>query len=304
MRRYLVLAIALHVGIMLALAALPKPVVSNDAPTFELYDVAEVTDTHDDAPVPPAPDEPSEPRARARTAVATAAGETRPSGMVNGAAHSSAGEVLTAQPTPTPEAPGGWSFSSTGGASAAAIGLDGKNVILGQNIVPPAPGGEAASGGGEGPVDPAKRMAAIMKADLHADDVAHGLGASGPVVSTLSSAVRRSMIPDESKARFVVDTDAAGSVISVRSSGGKGDEAAWNALCADLKTSLGDRKFKVPSGWNGIRMVVDLDSHMARASGGTSAVGFSKGGLQGDLSDIGAGQHRVVSVRVAQELPL
>ena len=303
MRRYLVLALALHVGTMLALAALPKPVVANETATFELYDVAEVTDTHDDTPVAPAADEPSATIPRARTAVATAAGETRPSGMVNGAAHSSAGEVLTAQPTAAPEANGGWSFSSTGGTSAAAIGLDGKNVIIGKNIVPPGASGDAP-GGEEAPVDPAKRMAAIMKADLHADDVAKGLGASGPVVSTLSSAVRRSLIPDEAKARFVVDTDAAGSVISVRTSGGKGDEAAWTALCADLKTSLGDRKFKVPSGWNGIRMVVDLDSHMARASGGTSAVGFSKGGLQGDLSDIGAGQHRVVSVRVAQELPL
>jgi hypothetical protein len=302
-RRYLVLAIVLHVGIMLALAALPKPVAAIEAPSLELYDVAEVTATHDETPVPPAPSEPSEPGTRTRNALATSAGEVRPSGMINGAAHSSAGEVLTAQPSPTPEAPGGWSFSSTGGASASAIGLDGKNVILGQNIVPPAASGELAGGDGA-PVDPAKRMAAIMKADLHADDVAKGLGSSGPVISNLESVVRRSMIPDESKARFVVDTDAAGAVISVRTSGGKGDESAWNALCADLKTSLASTKFKVPSGWNGIRMVVDLDSHMARPSGNTSAAKLGHGGIEGDLSDIGAAAHRVVHARVAQELPL
>jgi hypothetical protein len=53
-----------------------------------------------------------------------------------------------------------------------------------------------------------------------------------------------------------------------------------------------------------LRIMVDLDSHMARPSGNTRAVGFGHGGLEGDLSDIGAPVHRVVSVREAQEIPL
>ena len=308
MRRYLVLAIALHVGIILALAALPKPVAAIEEPSLELYDVAQVTETHDETPVPPAPAEPGAQAAPNRAnAVATTAGEQRPSGMVNGAAHSSAGEVLTAQPTPAaPDNPNGWSFSATGGPSAAAIGLDGKNVIIGQNIVPPAASGEPGGiGGGEAPVDPAKRMVAIMKADLRAADVAKGLGAGGPIISTLESAVRRSMIPDESKARFVVDTDETGTVISVRTSGGKGDESAWNALCADVKSSLLARnKFTVPAGARGLRIMVDLDSHMARPSGNTSAAKLGHGGIEGDLSDIGAAAHRVIHVREEGEIAL
>lgn len=304
MRRYLVLAIALHVGVMLALAALPKPAPMAEALPTELYDVAEVTDTHD--PTPPPPPDPAEPGVQApsrNNVVASAAAEAHPSGMVNGAAHSSAGEVLTAQPTTAPPDQSGWSFSSTGGASASAIGLDGKNVIIGKGLVPPAASGEP-SGGEEAPIDPAKRMVAIMKADLRAADVAKGLGAGGPVISTLESAVRRSMIPDESKARFVVDTDAAGSVISVRTSGGQGDESAWNALCADVKASLATRKFTVPAGANGLRIMVDLDSHMAHPSGNTSAAKLGRGGIEGDLSDIGAAVHRVIHVRETSEITL
>ncbi|MDB4942161.1 MAG: hypothetical protein JWP97_1695 [Labilithrix sp.] len=134
-------------------------------------------------------------------------------------------------------------------------------------------------------------------------DTQLGLGPEGPALGALSDGTRMSIAPLEGRAIFLVRSDRDGLVSSIDlldSAGGTGWLEAGKLAFEALKA----KRFRVPTGANGLAMRIEVTSGMKLPNGQDAPVGTRRGagGMPEltipDVSNIGAAPRRVVKSRI------
>jgi hypothetical protein len=169
---------------------------------------------------------------------------------------SSSAEVPSPAPPLAASDEGSWTFSPTKaapGGSAIPLGLT--------------HGGE--SGIREAQAEDEKRATARAP-DIHftPQDFALGLVPGGRFVTMARDDVRRSLVPDISRALLEFDTNREGIVVTVRVLDVTSDRVSWEDVAAALRTEIGTgRPERVPAGANGVAIVIEVTSTLKTASG-------------------------------------
>jgi hypothetical protein len=188
----------------------------------------------------------------------------------------------------------------------------------------------------EGALDPARRDASTNAArqpegvgravrdDLHARDVAMGLGASGPLVSAAREAARPNIAPEIGAATIDVETDADGRITSARVVDAAADRLAWTDVARQLVLLMAAKPLRVPPGARGLRARLRIvaertlpagESRPAETGATTQDACDASGvvrrciaglpagvsGTFGDVSNFGAKRSRNVRVEVLSE---
>jgi hypothetical protein len=178
-------------------------------------------------------------------------------------------------------------------SAMARIGLSGENHFMGRRETPE----EEAQAARE---QANHAAGAAIRDALHDQDVALGLGSSGPVTAALESVVRESLAPSDSSAVLIAVADASGRVTSVTVEDST-DMAAFRTIADDLVKRLETQTIRVPSGAHGVAMRIRVASKVALPSGGGVGIDPASAGVHFDISDLGAHARRVVHARVLNE---
>jgi len=205
-------------------------------------------------------------------------------------------------PESAPSAPDGWTLRVTSehgtadrrAEALAALALDGKNHFMGKRPAPEDPERIAREEGN-------RAAGAAMRAALHDNDVALGLGGGGPVVTALEAAVSVSAAPNVSHAVFMAFADATGTVTRIDVESTSDDPASFREIARDLLIRLQGQKVRVPAGSQGLSMRVDVSSRVLAPSGGGLGLDGPALGGHFDVSDVGARPRRVVHARILAE---
>jgi hypothetical protein len=298
--RTLVLATVFHAGLFAIGSRASTSAQTRRVEPMKLVWV-EATREVESAPATPVEEDNASSVDTSRTAVALPHERIKPTAMPMASA--------VALPESAPSASGAWTLHimSDRGASAprgptlGELGLDGKNHFLGSRETKPNP-----------PPDPERaarergnRAAGeAMRAALHDEDVALGLGGAGPVVTALEDAVFAGTAPLESHTVLVAIADASGIVTRVDVESFSDDPASFRAIADDVLRRLHDKRVRVPAASHGLSMRIDVSSRLGLPSGaGPGGVGYDSRhvGMNFDMSDVGAHVGRVVHARVLGE---
>jgi hypothetical protein len=146
--------------------------------------------------------------------------------------------------------PTDWSFSPTEGASPTSPRF-GDLVVpsLGNESTPPS---TSTTGG--------------VAEGLAAHDVALGLGRGGPILAAAELAARSNDAPMQGGATFEVSVRTDGTV-SARVVTADGDVAGWTEVADVLARTLDPKGVRVPSGRQGVVVVVRVDAKVQFADG-------------------------------------
>jgi len=98
-------------------------------------------------------------------------------------------------------------------------------------------------------------------------DMALGLVPGGAVAALSRDLVRRSLVPDESRAVLQFDTDGAGVVSSIRVLEASSGRAEWIEVAAQIAADAKSRPLKVPVGARGLVVTLEVTSAMKTANG-------------------------------------
>jgi hypothetical protein len=260
LRVSLVLACVVHVGVLVAVRAVPpKGPPAAAAEALATFDLEE-----EPAAVPRAP-EGSEPVAVAALDVARVPGSVAPRPVPAGAASPEANAApaaaTSAQAVPdgvvTAPDGQGWSFH----AANVDLGIDPKKRPLlamgsGSGEAPPRPG--ASPGALPGGPPPASTTGGLAEA-LDAHDVALGLGRGGAVNTAVRDAVQAANVMG--KAIFAITIDGAGAV-TVGLSDASQDERGWMKVTEAIRASVTARKdqLRLPPGSSGLRIAIETEA--------------------------------------------
>jgi hypothetical protein len=214
-----------------------------------------------------------------------------------------------ALPESAPSTSGEWTLhitsdhgtSARSGPTLADLALDGKNHFL---------GGRNSTGEAEPDPERAARergnraAGEAMRAALHDNDVALGLGSGGPVVTALEDAVHAGTAPLDSHAVLVAIADTTGLVTRVDVESASEDMPSFRLIAEDVLNRLRNKRVRVPSSSHGLAIRIDVRSHLALPSGETGkGIGFvpRRAALTFDPSDIGARPAQVIHARILAE---
>jgi hypothetical protein len=259
LRTTLVIALAVHAGVLAWMAFARKPAPSSvSRPALELgFDELELQPLTASLASPPARTEergPPEPApASDRNGAPISPALSRASRGAPGAS-AGTGEVVTAPDATTDEAHG-WSFSPT------------------------KPEGTAAS---------AERLAAATRAGVRVAvaetekkratrapvlprflprDMELGLAPGGPLATLARDHVRRSLVPDVSKALLELRTDGAGIVASIRVLEVSSGRREWDEVATGLLAPAREKPLRVPEGTAGLTITIEVTSSLKTVSG-------------------------------------
>jgi hypothetical protein len=214
-----------------------------------------------------------------------------------------------ALPESAPSTSGQWSLHITSdqgtqassGPTLGDLALDGKNHFLGGREATPEPQTDPDRTTRER----ANRAAGeSMRAALHDQDVARGMGSGGPVVTALEDAVHAGTAPPDSHAVLVAIADASGVVTRVDVESASDDLASFRAIAADVLARLREKRVRIPAAARGLSMRIEVSSRLALPSGESgSGIGFAprQMALTFDPSDIGARPVQVIHARILGE---
>ncbi len=291
----LVFASGLHLLAFAILVRLPLRERSHVEPTpidIVAIDVAP-TPAPETPEVPMAAEPPRLPSAASDLPAAAVVRRDRPTATPIGSA--------VALPEEAPATPHGWTLPVGGqmapappsSAALATLGLGAVNPFMGRRKTPEdevrAAHEQANRAAGE-----------AMRAAMHDNDVALGLGGGGPVVSAVEEAVRDGMGADEGRAVLIAVADASGVVLRVDIESSS-DSVAFQGVADELLKRLQGKHVRVPAGARGLAMRINVESHMANPSGGTVGLDPRSAGAHFDIADLGARAKRVIHARVLAE---
>jgi hypothetical protein len=150
---------------------------------------------------------------------------------------------------------------------------------------------------------PASTTGGLQEA-LDAHDRKVGLGFGGPVVTAFHAAAANPTAPQTGRATFEAIIDASGRVTDVHVLSVDGEMEKWIAVARQVLAALRSRVLRTPLGGQGVAIVVAVQSRYQMPSGaapGRAVEMKGPGGVQFDLSDIGARPAHNVAVRVLSE---
>ncbi len=104
-----------------------------------------------------------------------------------------------------------------------------------------------------------------------------GLVPGGGLASLGRDITRRSRVPDASRAELQFDTDAAGVVVAFRVLDVSSAEFEWEEVAQEISAaSHGKPALRVPSGWRGLSVTIDVSCDLRTVDGSTSRDLFDK----------------------------
>jgi hypothetical protein len=147
--------------------------------------------------------------------------------------------------------------------SADAIGLGGRNVLLGA-----LPDGTSAPAQEDAPpANVAPGVQQSLRDALHEHDHGIGLDIGGPIVAIVEDLTRPSSTPVNSRAVFEVTADASGNVTGVTLVDVSQGRAEWERVATSLREALRTRKLHVPDGTGGVAITLEVASRWQLPSG-------------------------------------
>lgn len=200
-------------------------------------------------------------REGARAAIAASSGVADPGRRRDTGGGNSAS---TTDPTSSSDATA-WVFSPTmSGAAGDAGALSGDGLA------------EATRDGVRAMLADEAKKAPPRAADLprfSQRDLDLGLAPGGHLLSLAREQVRRSLVPDVSKALLEITTDSAGVVASVQVLEASSGRQEWNAIATGFLASAREKPVRVPSGAKGLVITIEVTSALKTVSGSTPSAG-------------------------------
>lgn len=110
-----------------------------------------------------------------------------------------------------------------------------------------------------------------------AREIELGLVPGGGLASLGRDITRRSRVPDASRAELQFDTDAAGVVVAFRVLDVSSAEFEWDEVAREIAAASHEKPaLRVPSGWRGLSVTIDVSCDLRTVDGGTSRDLFDK----------------------------
>ena len=131
-------------------------------------------------------------------------------------------------------------------------------------------------------------------------DMSLGLGPEGPALTAINESTRTSIAPDQGRATFLVRSNSEGVATAVEVIDANGN-TGWLDAAKQTLAALKGKRFRVPSGANGLAMRIEVVSDMQLPNGQRVGSGTARAGdfkmpeiVMPDLSNVGQSPRRVV----------
>jgi len=172
-------------------------------------------------------------------------------------------------PPAEPSSDGTWTFSPTTGGSAQASGP-----LAGHALEAAVHAGVDATLAQDRQAD--ARRSRIIPVFI-SREIELGLAPGGGLASLGRDIARRSRVPDGSRARLQFDTDAAGIVVAFRVLDVSSARFEWEEVAQAIATASHEKPaMRVPHGWRGLAITLDVSCDLRTVDGATSRDLFDK----------------------------